>query len=90
MNEILSLVIHFPIYIHFYSNQNLTIPDRRQSKTLILSTNVDKNRERVFDCHLSHDWRHMAIENTVYSDFYPRSSIVMSVFDCRLSGVLTQ
>ena len=33
----------------------------------------------------------MAIENTVSSDrksFDPRSSIVKSVFDCRLSGVI--
>ena len=29
----------------------------------------------------------MAIENTVSSDYDPRSSIVKSVFDCRLSGV---
>ena len=29
----------------------------------------------------------MAIEDTVSSDFYPRSSIVKSVFDCRLPGV---
>ena len=33
-------------------------------------------RNRVFDCHLSPDRRQMAIENTVTSDFYPRSSIV--------------
>ena len=32
------------------------------------------------------DWRQMAIENTVFSDFDPRSSIVKSVFDCRLFG----
>ena len=30
----------------------------------------------------------MAIENTVSSDFYPCPSIVESVFDCRLSGVV--
>ena len=30
----------------------------------------------------------MAIENNVSSDFYPRSSIVKSVSDCRLSGVV--
>ena len=32
----------------------------------------------------------MAIENTGPSDFYPRPSIVKSVFDCRLSGVVTK
>ena len=29
----------------------------------------------------------MAIQNTVSSDFCPRSSIVKIIFDCRLSGV---
>ena len=29
----------------------------------------------------------MTIENTVSSDIYPRSSIVKSVFDCRISCV---
>ena len=27
-------------------------------------------RNKVFDCHLSPDWRQMAIGNTVYSDFW--------------------
>ena len=31
----------------------------------------------------------MAIGNTISSDFDPRSSIVKSVFDCRLSGLKT-
>ena len=31
----------------------------------------------------------MAIENTVSVDFDPRSSIVESVFDCRLPSVYT-
>ena len=30
----------------------------------------------------------MAIENTASSDFDPHSSIVKSVFDCRLPGVM--
>ena len=71
----------------FFSN--IFTSDRRQSKTLILSTNVDKKvRNRVFDCHLSPDWRQMAIENAVLANFDPSSSIVMSVFDCRLSDVI--
>ena len=47
--------------------QELTTQDRRKSKTLILSMNVDKKllETGVFDCHLSTDWRQMAIENTV-------------------------
>ena len=44
-------------------------PDRRQSETLMKSTNVDKIvRNRVYDCHFSPDWRQMAIENSVSSD----------------------
>ena len=72
-----------------HANLYFITPGRRQSKTLILSTNVDKKivRNRVFHCHLSPNWRQMAIENTVSSDFDPRSSIVQSVFDCRLTGV---
>ena len=70
---------------------------RQQSKILILLTNVDKKslgtvfliaivRNRVFDCRLSPDWRQMEIKNSVSSDFDQRSSIVVNVFDCRLSG----
>ena len=64
-------------------------PNRRQSKTLILSTNDGRLkivRNRVFDCHMSSDWRQMAIENNVLASFHPRSSIVKIVFDCRISG----
>ena len=41
-------------YIAEHGEDNTT-PDRRQSKTLILSTNVDQKlvRNRVADCHLS-------------------------------------
>ena len=66
-------------------------PDWGQSKTLIPSMNVDQksfNRNRVFDSHLSPDWRQMAIENTVSSYLDPLSSIVKSVFGCRLSGMV--
>ena len=65
-------------------------PKRWQSKMLILLTNLDKKiiRNRVFDCHLSFNWRQMAMENTVSSDFDQHSSIVKSGFDCRLFGVM--
>ena len=56
----------------------------------ILPTNVRRSkigRNRVFYCHLSLDWRQMAIKNTVSIDFDLRLSIVKSVFDCRLPGV---
>ena len=47
--------------------------DERRSKIV---------RNRVLDCHLS------PVGNTVSSDFDPRSSIVKSVFECRLSDVI--
>ena len=61
-------------------SNNVWFSGRRQSKTLILSTNVDKKLP---------GWRQMAIENTIFrlAIFDPSSSIVKSVFDCRLIGV---
>ena len=54
----------------------LTTPDRRQSKTLILSMDVDqKSLETEFSiaiCRQSPDCRQIAIENTVSRDFDPR------------------
>ena len=46
--------------------------DRQQSKTLILSTNVEKKiiRNRVFDWHLSLDWQQRPIKNTVSRDLW--------------------
>ena len=59
----------FNILIHAYF-VNMNTPGRRQSKTPILSTNIDENRwKQCFDCHLSPDWRQMTIENTVSIDF---------------------
>ena len=60
-------------------------PDRRQSKTLLLSTEVHHTSlETEFSIVIC---RQMAIENTVSGDFQSRFSINKSVFDCRLSGV---
>ena len=44
--------------------------------------------DSVFDCHLSPDWRQMAIKNTVSSDFWSTFVGIFNVFDCRLSGVI--
>ena len=62
----------------------VTTPDWWQSKTVILSTTVDqkKVRNRDFDCHLSPDWRQMAIENTVSRDCLER------FFRCCLYGAV--
>ena len=68
---------------------NIT-PDRRQSKTLILSTNVDKNRSKKFliaICRPAGDkWQSKIL---FLSIFDPLSSTVTckSVFDYRLSRV---
>ena len=65
-------------------------PGRRQSKTLILSTNVDqKSLETVFDSHLSPGWRQMAIKITVSIECFDPRSLIESVFDCPLPGVMT-
>ena len=68
-------------------------------KALTYSKRRSKSLERGFfiaichptgdKCHLSPNWRQMAIKSTVSNDF--RSAFVdclSSVFDCRLSGVL--
>ena len=61
-------------------NRNVDTIDERRSK-------LDRNR--VFYCHLSPDWRQMAIEKALFlTIFDPRSPIVKSVFDCCLSSVL--
>ena len=46
-------------------------PGTRQSKTLLtLDERGSKiNRNSVFDCHLSPDWRQMVIEISVSIDF---------------------
>ena len=67
----------------FYSTrkgaiENVNNIDERRSKIV---------RNRVFDCHLSPNWRQMTIKNTVSSDFDPRL-IVLSVCNCRLPDVL--
>ena len=54
-------------------------PGRWQSKTLILSTYADQNS---IETGVS-----IVIVNTVSCDYYPRSSIVKSVFNCRLPGM---
>ena len=60
--------------------------DRRQSKTLILSPNIDQNSlETEFLIA-----RQIAIKTTVSSDFDPRSSIVKSVLECPLSGMVME
>ena len=67
-------------------------PDRRQSETLILSTNVDQiSFETEFSiaiCRLIGDkW---LLKTLFLAIFDPCSSIVKSILDCRLSGVIMQ
>ena len=68
-----------------------TTPGRWQSKTPILSRNVDqKSIETVFSIalcrHAGDKWQSKTL---FLSIFGPRSSIVDSVYDCRLPGVTT-
>ena len=58
---------------------------------LILSTNVDqKSLETEFSIAICRPTGDKCQSKTLFiAIFYPRSSIVKSVFDCRLSGVNT-
>ena len=64
-------------------------PNRQKSKTLILSTNVDqkslKTKFLIAICRLIGDIRQS--KTLFIAIFDSRSSIVKSVFDCRISGV---
>ena len=68
----------------------LLTPGRRQSKTTILSTNVyQKSLGKEFliaiCCQIGDKWQ---VRTPFLSIFHPRSSIVKSVFDCHLPGIL--
>ena len=78
--------------LKYESERNIHTPGRRQSKTLILSTNVDqKSLEAEFlivICRLIGDkWQSKTLFLAIYD---PSWSIVWSVFDCRLPGVVQQ
>ena len=66
--------------------------DRRQSKTLILLTDVDqKSIKTEFSiaicCPTGDKWQSKTLFLAIFDQC---SSIVKSVFDCRLSGVVSQ
>ena len=65
------MIGHFLNLAHLMAIENtVTMPDRRQSKMLILLTKVDKiGTEFFFDCHLSPALQQMAIKMIVSSDF---------------------
>ena len=69
----------------------VTTPHRRQSKTLIPSTNVDQNSLGTeFSIAICRSTGDKWLSKTLFlASFDPRSSIVKSVCDCRLSGVVT-
>ena len=71
---------------------SMLTPGRRQSKTSILSTNVDQNSlETEFSiaiCRQTGDkWQSKRLFLEIFD---PRSSIVKSVYDCRLPDVMLQ
>ena len=84
---VLFLTVKLPWLEDFMRVESHT--DRLQSKTLILSTNVDQRSSEteflIAICRPTGDkWQS---KTPFLAIFYPRSSIVKSVFDRRLSGV---
>ena len=79
------------VCITFAENTDaMNTPGRRQSKTSILSTNVNKNSLNteflIAICRPTGDkWQSKTLFLAIFD---PRSSIVKSVFDCRLPGVV--
>ena len=79
------------VCITFAENTDAMItPGRRQSKTSILSTNVNKNSLKtefsIAICRPTGDkWQSKTLFLAIFD---PRSSIVKSVVDCRLPGVV--
>ena len=71
------------VHVHGYRKYSI-IPARRKSKTLILSTNVNKKSLET-EFSIVDKWQSKTLFLVIFD---PRSSIVKSVFDCRLSDVL--
>ena len=82
--------MHTYMHLIFSVQLNVFTPGRRQSKTPILSRNVDKKSiETVFSIaicrHTGDKWESKTL---FLSIFDPLSSFVDNVFDCRLPGVV--
>ena len=78
------------LYSKAVFEHSIGTPGRRHPKTLIISTNVEQNpleREfsNVIDRLTVDKWQSKTLFLAILD---PRSSIVMSVFDCRLPGVI--
>ena len=72
---------------------HIDTPDRWQSKTFILSTNVDKKKtiEIEFSISIYRPTGDKWHSKTLFLEIFdPRSLIVKSVFDCCLSGVIDE
>ena len=90
--QTLTRILPVCYYELFVNSSPLIITwDRRQLKMLFTIDECGSKivKSRVFDCHLSPDWRQMAIKNTVSSDFLSTFLHSINVFDCRLSSVIT-
>ena len=82
---------HFQKLNHLHVQIHITTPGRWQFEKSILSTNVDqKSLETEFSiaiCRPTGDkWQSKKLFLAIFD---PRSSIIMSVFDCRLPSVVT-
>ena len=76
--------------IYRYCSYCIHTPGRRQSKTPILSSNVDRKSLETENwiVILRHIGDKLQLKRLFRSRFDPRSSIVDSVFDCRLHDVI--
>ena len=76
--------LHLAEYSYF-----IITPDRQHSKTLILLANIDQNSMKQFSIAICRETGYKWQSKTlILAIFYPRLSIVKSVFDCHLSSVI--
>ena len=82
-------VIMITDYDYPISDLAIPTPDRQQSKTLILLTNVDQTLlETEFSIAISRPTGDKWQWKSLFSIYDPCLSIVKSVFNCHLSGVI--
>ena len=79
-SQLQRVVVPVGCWVRFTCVQKHTV--RRQSKTSILSTNVDQTRYK--QSFTGDKWQSKTLFKAIFD---PRSLIVKSILDCRLPGV---
>ena len=76
--------------MHCFKRISVITPYRRQSKSLILSTNIDQKLIKTeFSIAIYRQLGDKWLSKTLFlAIFDQRSSILKSVFDCRITGVV--